>query len=93
MGSFARRWFYNLWCIVCILVFVGIGILFQFEPIGIVVGMLVAGPLFCIEIIIGLIMRFTKKVKTSKIQELVCPRCMITVDKEIGICPQCGTKL
>ncbi len=93
MGSFARRWFYNIWCIVCVLIFVGIGTIFQFTPVGFVVGILVAGPLFFIEIIIALIIRFTRKVKTSKLEELICPRCVITVNKEIGICPQCGNEL
>ena len=36
---------------------------------------------------------FKSKARDKKQVTLICPRCNIIVDKESGICPQCGNKL
>lgn len=36
---------------------------------------------------------FKSKSRDKKQVALICPRCNIIVDKESGICPQCGIKL
>ena len=33
------------------------------------------------------------KTRHKKIQYRICPKCLIRVDKEIGICPECGQEL
>ncbi len=36
---------------------------------------------------------FKSKARDKKQVALICPRCNIIVDKESGVCPQCGNKL
>jgi len=36
---------------------------------------------------------FKSRVRDKKQVALICPRCNIIVDKESGICSQCGNKL
>lgn len=90
MGYYARKWLWNLWCIACLAIFIAIAGAFQLSPFGIFLGAIIAIPLLFINLIIRLIKRGATR---SKITQLICPKCMIPVDKETGICPQCGTKL
>ena len=90
MGYYTRRWLINLWCIVCIGVMVLISFLFRFTSMGVILGGLIAFLLFFSAEIINLI---KKKTSARKIKHLICPRCIIAVDKETGICPKCGNKL
>lgn len=90
MGYFTRRLLINIWCIFCIGIMVLISFLFDFTTMGLIIGGIIAFLLFFSTQIINLI---KKKTTSSKIQQLICPRCMIAVDKETGICPKCGNKL
>lgn len=92
MGYFARRWFYNCWCVVCIFVFIGISTAFSFNPFGMVIAGIVAGSLFFIEVIILLIKRAATKGggRIKEPTQRTCPRCLVKVDSETGVCPVCG---
>ena len=92
-GDCMASWKSNCLCILAILAFLGIAYLFQFNTIGIVLGIIVG----CIIFFIDYFIFFYRKGKIASAERkqkiLICPRCMIPVDKESGICPQCGQKL
>jgi len=91
MGNFFR----DCLCVLAILAFFGIAYLFQFNTIGIVLGIIVGCIIFLIDYFIFFYKKgkyaIAKKRLTRKV--LICPRCIVPVDKESGICPQCGQKL
>ncbi len=35
----------------------------------------------------------SEKARDKKQKTIICPRCMIPVDREAGICPRCGNKV
>ncbi len=79
--------------IVALLVLIGIG--FGLNPIlgmplSLIIGALVAIPLCFIDYVI----HYARKGVRNKTQKtVICPRCMINVDIESGICSQCGNKV
>lgn len=90
MGYYTRRWLYNLWCIICILIWLGIAFAFSFDMFGVILGGIIALVLFFIEIIVYAV---KKGAQAAKPKVLICPRCKVKADPETGICPNCGTKL
>lgn len=80
-------------CILAIAAFIGIATVFQFNTFGIVLGVIVGVIIAFIDYFIF----FYRKGKIASAERkqkiLICPRCMVPVDKESGICPQCGQKL
>ncbi len=80
-------------CILAFIAFFGIAYAFQFNTMGIILGIIVG----CIILFIDYFIFFYRKGKIAlakrKQKILICPRCMIPVDKQSGICPQCGQKL
>ncbi|MFW9773745.1 MAG: hypothetical protein ACFFEO_16460 [Candidatus Thorarchaeota archaeon] len=93
MGYYVKKWLLSFWCLLCILIGIGIAFLFSFTPLGIVLGVILAFFLFFINVFISLIKRRSQKLMIEKIDFLICPICKIQVKKEIGICPECGNKL
>ncbi len=82
--------FYIAIVVVAPLVFVGINELFHNFIIAIVVTFLVVIPFIFIETIV----RFSvRKNRQRKQNFFICPRCNIAVEKEPGICSQCGIKV
>ncbi len=87
------NWKGDCLCILAIIAFFGIDYAFQFNTMGILLCIIVG----CIIIFIDFFIFFYRKGKIAyaerKQKILLCPRCMIPVDKEYGICHQCGQKL
>ncbi len=80
-------------CVLAILAFIGIAYLFQFNTLGIVLGIIVGCIIFFIDYFIFFYRKGKIAIAKSKQKILICPRCIVPVDKESGICTQCGQKL
>ncbi|MBA7484818.1 hypothetical protein ES707_20349 [subsurface metagenome] len=93
MGYYARKWLYNCWCLVCLFVFISITSVLGFNSFGITIAAIFSLALFFIEVIFALIKRGTKSSGIKEPEQRMCPRCLVLVDKETGICPDCGGKV
>jgi uncharacterized paraquat-inducible protein A len=93
MGYYTRRWLISIWCIICIGVMVVISLFFGFTAMGVITGGIIALFLFFSAEIINLVRNIRRKATEEKTPYVICPRCLIKVEKEIGICPKCGNRL
>ena len=70
--------------------FLGFFSLFRNTILSVILTAVIVVPLFFIE---GIVRLYLRKNKLGKQKFLICPRCNISVEKEPGICPDCGNQL
>lgn len=93
MNYFLRRQISNCWCVVCLLIGIGISFSFGFSTFGTIIGAVVGLILFFIEFILYIFLKGAAAANKPSIKSLICPECLINADEETGICPECGRKL
>ena len=76
--------------IVGIVVWAIIAAAFQWHPRGIFIGGLVGLLIIFIDVILIFVQ---KKAREGSRTSITCPKCLITVERKDGICPQCGKNL
>jgi hypothetical protein len=93
MNYHLRKLITNCWCVVCILIAIGITSVYGFNTLGFIIGSVVGLILFFIEFILYFIVKGAAITKNSRSRNLICPECLVNVDDGTGICPKCGRKL
>jgi len=93
MNYHLRKQINNCWCVVCLLIGIGIAFNFGLSTFGTIIGAIVGLILYFIEFFIYMFMKGAGAAKKSGIKGLTCPECLVIANEETGICPECGRKL